>query len=207
MNKIDYSEIKEYINEENIVGGGKEVTVYDYGDKVIKIFANKRTSPYQLISIDGLIKLNSLPLQYFNKPDELIIKDGVVIGYTEDKLMKSELDKDNIDYEGIKADIIVLSDNGFKIQDLYYNYIIHDGEFHFIDLTSYLYIPTNEEFVKRSFYKHNIKEMNIFLIGYLHFGSFQTNEGYEFTKIYKANEYRLKNCKDSFYGDNKKQTL
>ena len=204
MNKIDYKEIEQYINEDNVIGKGKEVTCYDYGDSVIKLFSSNRTSPYKLISIDGIIKLNILPLKYFNKPDELIVENGEVIGYTEDKLIKSEIDKDNIDYEGIKSDIICLSDNGFKIQDLYYNYIIHDGEFHFIDLTSYIYIPTEEEFLKRSFYKHNIKEMNIFLIGYLHFNAFQSNDGYEFTKIYKANEFRMQNCGDEFYGDIKK---
>ncbi len=148
MNKIDYETIEQYINEDNIIGKGKEVTCYDYGNSVIKIFSSNRTSPYKLISIDGIIKLNSLPL-YFNKPDSLIVKDDEVIGYTEDKLVKSELDKNNIDYEGIKEDIICLSDNGFRIKDLYYNYIIHDSEFHFIDLTSYIYIPT-EEFLKKS---------------------------------------------------------
>lgn len=208
MNRINYEKIEQYIRDDNILGKGKEVTVYDYGDSVIKIFSNNRTSPYKLISINGIKKLSELPLKYFNKPQDLIIRDGIVIGYSENKLIESELNPNEIDYEGIKEDIITLSDNGFKIQDLYYNYIIHNNHFYFIDLTSYMYVPTEEEFLKKSFYNNNIKEMNIFLIGYLHFNAFQDkNDGYEFTKIYKANEYRLKNCSDSFYGDIKKQTL
>ena len=71
-----------------------------------------------------------------------------------------------------------------------------------------MYVSTEEEFLKRSFYNSNIKEMNIFLIGYLHFNAFQDkNDGYEFTRIYKANEYRLKNCNDSFYGDIRMNSL
>lgn len=208
MNRINYEAIEQYIREDNILGEGKEVTCYDYGDKVIKIFSESRLSPYKLISINGIEKLSELPLKYFNKPQDLIIEDGKVIGYSENKLIESELDPDAIDYEGIKEDIILLSDSGFKIQDLYYNYIIHDNHFYFIDLTSYMYIPTEEEFLKKNFYNNNIKEMNIFLIGYLHFDAFQDkNNGYEFTKIYKANEYRLKNCNDNFYGDVRNQTL
>lgn len=162
----------------------------------------------QLIGIEGIERLNSLPLKYFNKPQDLIIKDDKIIGYSENRLIESELDLESIDYDGIKEDIILLSDNGFKIQDLYYNYIIHDNHFYFIDLTSYLYVPTNVEFLKRSFFNHNIKEMNIFLIGYLHFDAFHDkNSGYEFTKIYKANVYRMQNCGDNFYGDIRNQTL
>lgn len=146
MNKINYENIEQYIREDNILGAGKEVTAYNYEDKVIKLFSNNRTSPYKIISINGIEKLSTLPLKYFNKPQDLIIKDGMVIGYTENKLLESELDRDSIDYKGIKEDIILLSDNGFKIQDLYYNYIIHDNHFYFIDLTSYLYIPTEVDF-------------------------------------------------------------
>lgn len=208
MNKINYENIEQYIREDNILGAGKEVTAYNYEDKVIKLFSNNRTSPYKIISINGIEKLSTLPLKYFNKPQDLIIKDGMVIGYTENKLLESELDRDSIDYKGIKEDIILLSDNGFKIQDLYYNYIIHDNHFYFIDLTSYLYIPTEVDFLKKNFYNHNIKEMNIFLIGYLLFNAFQDkSNGYEFTKIYKANEYLIQNCGDNFYGDIKNQTL
>lgn len=208
MNKINYENIEQYIREDNILGAGKEVTAYNYEDKVIKLFSNNRTSPYKIISINGIEKLSTLPLKYFNKPQDLIIKDGMVIGYTENKLLESELDRDSIDYKGIKEDIILLSDNGFKIQDLYYNYIIHDNHFYFIDLTSYMYVPTEEEFLKKNFYNNNIKEMNIFLIGYLLFNAFQDkSNGYEFTKIYKANEYLIQNCGDNFYGDIKNQTL
>ena len=43
--------------------------------------------------------------------------------------------------------------------------------------------------------------MNNFLIGLLEFDAFHKGEANEYTKIYLANEYRAKNCGDSFYGD------
>lgn len=91
MNKINYENIEQYIREDNILGAGKEVTAYNYEDKVIKLFSNNRTSPYKLISINGIEKLSTLPLKYFNKPQDLVIKDDMVIGYTENKLLESEV--------------------------------------------------------------------------------------------------------------------
>ncbi len=35
---MNYEAISSYITEENVIGRGKEVTVYRYNDKVIKIF-------------------------------------------------------------------------------------------------------------------------------------------------------------------------
>ena len=89
MNRINYEKIEQYIRDDNILGKGKEVTVYDYGDSVIKIFSDNRTSPYKLISINGIEKLSELPLKYFNKPQDLIIRDGIVIGYSENKLIET----------------------------------------------------------------------------------------------------------------------
>ena len=43
--------------------------------------------------------------------------------------------------------------------------------------------------------------MNNFLIGLIEFDAFRKGEVYEYTKIYLANEYRMNNCGDMFYGD------
>ena len=43
--------------------------------------------------------------------------------------------------------------------------------------------------------------MNIFLIGLLEFDAFHKGAKSEYRKIYLANEYRLENCNNCFYGD------
>ena len=43
--------------------------------------------------------------------------------------------------------------------------------------------------------------LNNFLIGLLMFDAFKKGEHNEYTKIYLANQYRLENCNDIFYGD------
>lgn len=62
MNTIKLNDIKAYITPDNSCGQGKEVTVYSYGEKVIKIFHQNRKSPFERLSIEGLQKLNTLPL-------------------------------------------------------------------------------------------------------------------------------------------------
>lgn len=84
---------------------------------------------------------------------------------------------------------------------MYYNSIFSDNNLYFTDLTSYKYIDTKEPFLKNFILKNNIKEINIFLIGLIHFDAFKTKGTNEYTKIYLANEYRLNNLKDEFYGD------
>ena len=46
--------IGKYIKLDKIIGEGKESICYDYGDKVVKIFKEKRTSPFKRISDEGL---------------------------------------------------------------------------------------------------------------------------------------------------------
>lgn len=201
MTNIQYNNLINYISNDNIIGSGREVTVYNYNDKVIKIFHSERKSQIERISDDGLKKLSTLDLTYFNKPMDIIYKDDEIVGYTERKLIEEELNLDNIDFDGIKNDVITLSENGFTIQDLYYNSIFSDNNLYFTDLTSYKYIDTKEPFLKNFILKSNIKEINIFLIGLIHFDAFKIKGTNEYTKIYLANEYRLNNIKDEFYGD------
>lgn len=82
MNKLDIKNIK----LDKKIGEGKESICYDYGDKVIKIFKENRTSPFKRIGDEGLIKLSTLDLKHFNKPIDIIYDNGNVIGYTEEKL-------------------------------------------------------------------------------------------------------------------------
>lgn len=50
MNKLDIKNIK----LDKKIGEGKELICYDYGDKVIKIFKENRTSPFKRISDEDL---------------------------------------------------------------------------------------------------------------------------------------------------------
>ena len=86
MNKLDIKNIK----LDKIIGEGKESICYDYGDKVVKIFKEKRTSPFKRISDEGLIKLSTLDLKHFNKPIDIIYDNEKIIGYTENKLEISD---------------------------------------------------------------------------------------------------------------------
>jgi len=201
MSNLQYNDLINYLSKDNIIGEGKEVNVYDYNDKVIKIFHKERKSQIERISDEGLKKLSSLNLTYFNKPIDIIYDGDNIVGYTEQKLIEEELNIDNIDFEGIKKDVMTLSENGFTIQDLYYNSIFSNNNLYFTDLTSYKYINTNEPFLKNFILKNNIKEINIFLIGLIHFDAFKIKGTNEYTKIYLANEYRLNNVKDEFYWD------
>ena len=98
-------------------------------------------------------------------------------------------------------DLVTLSNSGFQIEDLFYNYMGSHGKLYFTDLTCYKYIPTQVEFLKRQFLQQNMTIMNNFLIGFLLFNAFRKSEKSEYTKIYLANEYRLKHCPDSYFGD------
>ena len=68
MDKLDLKNIK--LGKR--IGEGKESICYDYGDKVVKIFKEKRTSPFKRISNEGLMKLSTLDLKHFNKPIDII---------------------------------------------------------------------------------------------------------------------------------------
>ena len=198
---IQYSEISNYIKEDNKLGEGKEASVYYYLDKVIKIFHTDRKTSIKRISDTGLIKLTELPLLCFNTPIDLIYDKDILVGYTEKYLEEKENNFDNIDYDSIKQDLYTLSENGFCIEDLFYNYIFTEDKLYFTDLTCYSYIKTDVEFLKTQNLKRNTTTMNNFLIGLTLFDAFQKGMSNEYTKIYLANEYRLENCSDMFYGD------
>lgn len=199
--RIQYSEISNYIKDNNKLGEGKEVSVYYYLDKVIKIFHTDRKTVIERISDTGLIKLTELPLICFNTPIDLIYDEDTLVGYTEKYLEAKENNFDNIDYDSIKQDLYTLSENGFCIEDLFYNYIFTEDKLYFTDLTCYSYVKTDVQFLKNQNLKRNITTMNNFLIGLTLFDAFQKGMSNEYTKIYLANEYRLENCSDMFYGD------
>ena len=198
---INYNEINNYIVESNKIGEGKEVSVYYFGDKVIKIFHRDRKTSIKRICDEGLVRLSKLELNCFNTPIDIIYDNGVIVGYTEAYLEEKDIDFDKINYDLIKEDLYTLSENGFCIEDLFYNYIFIDDKLVFNDLTCYSYLKTDVEFLKKQNLKKNTIIMNNFLIGLLEFDAFRKGSNNEYTKIYLANEYRLNNCKDMFYGD------
>jgi len=201
MATINYNEISKYINNDNIIGEGKEVTVYRYTDKVIKLFHSDRKTTIPRISDEGLIKLTEMTLNCFNTPIDIIYDEKRIVGYTEKYLEEKEIDFDNIQFDLIKEDLYTLSENGFSIEDLFYNYLFTEDGLVFNDLTCYSYLKTEVEFLKQQNLKKNILVMNNFLIGLLIFDAFRKGEHNEYTKIYLANSYRLENCGDIFYGD------
>lgn len=201
INYINYSDIDTFIIDNNKIGSGKEVDVYRYDSKVIKIFHKDRKSPIKRISDIGLEKLTTLDLDNFNTPIDLIILDGTIIGYTEKYLEEDKIDFSKINFSGIKDDIYTLSQNGFCLDDIYYNYIFTSNGFYFNDMTSYTYINTNEEFLKNRFYKKNMNIINRFFIGLIEFSAFRKGGSNEYTKMYLANMYFLKYCSDTYYGD------
>ncbi len=201
MAKLNYDHLLQYINEANKIGTGKEVDVYQYQDKVIKLFHNERKTPIPRISDEGLIMLTKLELFCFNQPIDIIYQEDKIVGYTEMFLEEKEINVELIDFSDIKHDLITLSENGFCIEDLFYNYIFTDQKFVFNDLTSYHYLKTDIPFLKIQNLRKNTIIMNNFLIGFLLFDAFRKGMPNEYTKMYLANEYRKKHCGDTFYGD------
>lgn len=203
-NYIDYTQIKNLINDNNKIGTGKEVNVYLYGENVIKIFHQKRKSPFKRISNDGLIKLSNMDLKIFNKPIHIIINNNDIVGYTEKYLKEQKINYDFIDFDELKKEIYILSQNGFCLNDIFYNYIFCDNYFYFTDLTSYTYIDTKVEFLKNKFYEKNINLVNQFLVGLFEFNAFRKENSNEYTKIYLANEFCNNYLSNMYYGDFKK---
>ncbi len=198
---MTYDSIKSFISEENVIGRGKEVTVYRYHNKVIKIFHLKRLSDFKRISNEGLIKLTELDLKVFNKPIDIIYEEQQIVGYTEKYLEEEDVDVEVIDYEKIKEDLLCLSLQGFYLNDIFYNYIFSGGGVYFTDLTSYQYIHTEVDFLKKHIYKKNLELMNQFLVGLVLFDAFRKGCGYEFSKMYLASAYCQEHCQDIYYGD------
>ena len=197
MNKLDIKNIK----LDKKIGEGKESTCYDYGDKVIKIFKEKRTSPFKRISDEGLMKLSTLDLKHFNKPIVIIYDNGNVIGYTEEKLKIEDVNNINLEVlEEIKEDITTLSYSGFKIEDIFYNYTTSNN-FKFYDLTSFGYIKSTKKELYDMYYKKNIMTINTFLVGFLMYDAYRHDSKYEIKKTYKATEFINENLGNEYYGD------
>ena len=200
---IEYSNIDRYLTKNNFLDEGKEVSVYRLDDKVIKIFHSERLSPIEKISCEGLEKLITLNLKSFNNPKELIYKDGEIVGYTEEYIEENKFSPNSLlnSLDDIYNDIMLLSRNGFVIQDLYYNYISNEKKFKFIDMTSYKYYKTNNEFLLNKILRDNINTVNIFIIGILYFDAFRKGSKNERTKILEAVMFNEEKCKDVFCGD------
>ena len=148
-----------------------------------------------------MIELSKLSLDCFNTPIDIIYDGDKIVGYTEKYLEEKEPNFDLINFDLIKEDLYTLSENGFCIEDLFYNYIFTADKLYFNDLTSYSYLKTDIEFLHRQNLRKNMIVMNNFLIGLLLFDAFRKGKTNEYTKMYSANEYRLENCEDIFYGD------
>ena len=203
MNKLDIKNIK----LDKKIGEGKESTCYDYGDKVIKIFKENRTSPFKRISDEGLIKLSTLDLKHFNKPIDIIYDNEKIMGYTEEKLKIEDVNNLSLEVlEEIKEDIITLSYNGFKLEDIFYNYT-SDSNFKFFDLTSFSYVNSSKKELLDFYYQKNIMTVNTFLVGLLSFEAYKHGSSIEITKTFKANEFINNNLNDEYYGDYLKEHL
>ena len=63
---MELVEVKGFINDNNLLGRGKEVSVYGYDDQVIKIFHEERETAIERISDLGLINMTNLDLKVFN---------------------------------------------------------------------------------------------------------------------------------------------
>lgn len=198
---IQYEDILPYLSSDNQLGEGNESKVYSYQGKVIKLFKEERKTSIPRINDEGLLRLSVLKLHCFNNPIDTIYRDNVIVGYTEKFLERGNPNFSLIDFDAIKEDILVLSENGFTIEDLFYNYMFTKTGFSFFDLTCYHYIKTDVVFLKQQIRKKNIEIVNNFFIGLLLFDAFKEGAKGEYTKIFLANQYRLEHCQDLFYGD------
>lgn len=203
---MKYIDIKEKLL--NKISSGKEVDCYEIDNYIVKVFKENRESTLKRMSDEGLEKLSKLNLKHFNLPKEYIHDENKnIVGYIEDKLEIKDYDKEyDLNYflenlQELKQDIIVLSDNGYKMEDIMYNYTFNKGNITFFDLTSYEYMNVKNDYLKQYFYKNNIKMINTFLIGLTMFDAFKHGEKNELKKIYLANEYILKNSITDFIGD------
>ncbi len=198
---LEYDTIKSLCNPTNQLGSGKEVDVYHYQDKVIKLFHQERKTTLPRISDQGLIALSNVTLNCFLTPEDVIVQDEEIVGYTEDFIEEKDIQIENIPYDEIKADIETLSEQGFVLEDIFYNYLFTADKMVFNDLTCCRYIHTDNSFLKERILKKNMDTINIFLIGLTKFDAFRKGEKHEYTKMFLANDYRLNHCPDCFYGD------
>lgn len=203
---MKYIDIKSKLLDK--ISSGKEVDCYEMGNNIVKIFKENRESTLKRMSDEGLEKLSKLNLKHFNLPKEFIYDENKnIVGYIEDKLEIKNYDKDyDLNYfienlQELKQDIIILSNNGYKMEDIMYNYTFNKGNITFFDLTSYEYMNIKNDYLKQYIYKNNIKMINTFLLGLTMFDAFKHGEKNELKKIYLTNEYILNNSITNFVGD------
>ena len=202
MASINIKDLKIYITEENLVGFGKEAHVYNYDNKLLKIFREDRKTLLPRIPDKGLEKMTTLPLEVFSKPLDLVYDNNKIVGYTKKNIPKGEeLDVNNLNLEEIKEDVVLLGENGFMMEDIFYNYIYHDKKIHFTDISSFKYIEANNPFLKKHFHKKNIEMINVFLVGLIEFDAFRKGSKYELTKTFLANQFIRDNRIEEYYGD------
>ena len=196
MNRIKLGDIEKYIDDSLKISIGNEVTIYKYiDDKVLKIFNDDSKSALGRLNEEGIIRLSELDLKTFNKPQDIIFEGLNIRGYTENYLKETELDKNKIDFKAIKEDVKLLSENGFRIGNISYNYIPTNDGFYFTDLTCLSYSQVVNSKLKDMYCKQNIDTINKFLIGLLEFNRYRKDE------LTKVNQYCIDNHIDGFYGD------
>ena len=205
--RLVLEDVMPYRFSDNVVGSGSEGIVYSYIDnKLIKMFYTCGRCNLERISDKGLEIMSTLPLKTFSKPIDIIYDDtGKVVGYTKENIEDQELDVNNIDYDQIYEDIRILSDNGFKIEDICYNYMYSNNNIHFIDISSFMYIEPRNEYIKKYCFKYNLEAINMFLVGLVEFDAYKKGEKSEFTKAYKSYVYLKTNHIKGYYGDYKKK--
>ena len=196
MNRIKLGDIEKYIDDSFKLTTGTEVSIYKYIDnKVLKIFNDESKAALCRLNEEGIIRLNELDLKTFNKPDDIVLDGLNIRGYTQKYLEETELDKNKIDFIAIKDDIKLLSENGFRFENIYYNYIPTDDGLYFADLTCLSYSKVVNSKLKDMYFKKNTETINKFLIGLLEFNRYRKDE------LTKLNQYCIDNHIDGFYGD------
>ena len=152
MIKTEIESLKPYILKSRIIGMGLSAVCFKTRDnKVIKIFmdtANTRDLfnryPDMLSHIEELSLLKD---DTFVSPEEVLIKEGKVVGYIcpyiDAKVLKHLNRKENLNnllknYEKLKENVEKLSEKGYLIRDLHPKNILFDGDnFYIIDLDRY----------------------------------------------------------------------
>ena len=113
MERIKLTDISDYINSKNIINESNGIKTYIYQDnKVLKIYDEDSITR---ITSDGLLKLDTLSLEVFLKPIDMIVDGLKIVGYTEKSLDRKENYPLLIDDDKLLTDISTLSLNGFRI--------------------------------------------------------------------------------------------
>ncbi|MFV0249633.1 MAG: hypothetical protein ACK5HP_01145 [Bacilli bacterium] len=188
-----------------------EGQVYKYKGTALKLFNELRLeNAHSFLNVNGfkdLVKLE--PYMYrFVLPSHLVFNTkGKLIGYVT-KLIGNEKDINKIynknikkiihEFNLIKHDYILLTNNKFKLMDLTYNYI-YNGNINIIDPGLYeknLKFYLNNKQLKID----NLKAINEFLVGITLFTSSNLNYYYNINNFLVRN-YTKKYCEEIYFGD------